>query len=90
MDLDEVKIFLRVDGNDEDSLIQSLQFASELYLTNTGIIKDYTNDLYKTVVKLLIIHWYENRESFINFKTTKIDFGIETIIYSLKYSQVIA
>lgn len=90
MELEEVKLFLRVDGTEEDTLIASLQLASEVYLTNAGITKDYTNDLYKLAVRLLITHWYENRDTFINLKTTKIDFSIQAIICSLRYSQVVA
>ncbi|HEY5576211.1 MAG TPA: head-tail connector protein [Clostridiaceae bacterium] len=88
MELEELKLFLRVDGTEEDALISSLQLAAEVYLANAGVVKDYANDLYTLVVRLLVTHWYENRETFINMKSTKIDFSIETILCSLKYSQV--
>jgi uncharacterized phage protein (predicted DNA packaging) len=88
LELEELKRFLRVDGTDEDTDISSLQLAAEVYLANAGVVKDYANDLYTLVVKLLVTHWYENRETFINMKSTKIDFSIETILCSLKYSQV--
>ena len=39
MDLEELKLFLRIDGNEEDSLIKSLQAAAEEYLTDAGIMK---------------------------------------------------
>jgi len=88
LELEELKLFLRVDGTEEDALISSLQLAAEVYLANAGVVKDYANDLYTLVVRLLVTHWYENRETFINMKSTKIDFSIETILCSLKYSQV--
>ena len=89
MELGEIKLFLRVDGTDEDDLISGLQRAAEIYLTNTGVTQDYNNELYKIAIKLLIKHWYDNRETFVDFKTTKLDFSLESIIFSLKYSQVV-
>ena len=79
-------MFLKIDGTDDDALIESLQMAAEIYLINSGIDKDYTNDLYKLAVKLLIIHWYENRE--VIGKADKLAFSLETIIFSIKYSQL--
>ncbi len=87
MDLDVIKTFLRVDGNDEDLLIDSLQIGAEIYLTNAGITKDYTSDLYELAIKLLIIHWYDNRMQFTIGRVGKIEFALESIIYSIKYNQ---
>lgn len=89
MDLNELKLYLRVDGTDEDNLIGSLQLGAEVYLTNTGITKDYTNDLYTLAVRLLANHWYKNRETYVNLRTAKIDFSIECIINSLRYNQIV-
>jgi uncharacterized phage protein (predicted DNA packaging) len=87
MELDEIKTFLRVDGTDEDGLIEGLQLGAETYLTNAGVTKDYANDLYKLAVKMLIIHWYENRMNFAIGKVEKIAFSLESIIFSIKYNQ---
>lgn len=88
MDLEEIKIYLRVDGNDDDALIESLQIGAEIYLGNAGVIKDYTNNLYCLAVKLLISHWYDNRAISVtgpNFN--KISFSLESIMFSIKYNQ---
>lgn len=85
MELDELKIFIRADGTDEDLLIGSLQIAAEIFITNTGVIKDYANELYRLAVKLLVLHWYENRE--VVGKADKLAFSLETIIFSIKYNQ---
>lgn len=82
MELDEIKLFLRVDGIDEDAQIASLQQAAELFIVNSGITNDDTNDLYKLAIKLLIIHWYDNRE--VVGKADKLAFSLEAILYSLK------
>ena len=88
MSIEDIKSFLYIDGSSEDILVGNLQLGAEIYLTNTGIIKDYTNDLYILVIKMLTYHWYNNRESFVNIKSTKLDFSIESMIYNLKYSQI--
>ena len=85
MELAEVKTYLRVDGTDEDVLISSLQLAAEIFIVNVGVDKDYTNDLYKLAIKLLVLHWYDSRE--VVGKADKLAFSLETIIFSIKYNQ---
>ena len=63
MDLQKVKLFLRIDNDEEDDFLQGLLRASELYLENAGCKKNYDNELYSLAVKLLVSHWYENREA---------------------------
>lgn len=81
--LDEVKEYLRIDGTDEDTAIQGLINAAEAYLTNAGVIKDETNELYKLAVKMLVVNWYENRQPI--GKADKLAFGLDSIITQLKY-----
>lgn len=88
MDLEELKLFLRIDGEEEDSFIEGLQIAAEEYLTNAGIKKDYTKELYKLAIKILISHWYENRAvETVGKNVSKIAFGLDTILTQLKYTQ---
>lgn len=88
MDLEELKLFLRIDGNEEDSLIKSLQAAAEEYLTDAGIMKNYNKEKYKLAVKILVNHWYENRAvETIGKNVSKVAFGLDTILIQLKYSQ---
>jgi uncharacterized phage protein (predicted DNA packaging) len=72
LSLDEAKNYLRVDLDDDDTLIQSFITAAENYLQNaTG--KDYPEtddegnaipyDLEKVYLNLLIAYWYENRSA---------------------------
>lgn len=86
MNLDEIKLFLRIDGNEEDTLIQGLQLAGEEYLYNAGVNKDYTKELYKLAIKILVGHWYENRE--VTGKADKLAFSLDTMILQLKYTKV--
>ena len=52
-------------------------------LQNAGIKKDYQNELYNLAIKLLVIHWYENRE--IVGSANKLAFSLENIITQLQY-----
>lgn len=61
MDLDEVKLYLRIDTDDEDQLILDLVSAAENYLLNSGIYPDYGNSLYKSAVKMLVSDFYDGR-----------------------------
>jgi len=61
LQLEEIKKYIRVDYDEDDDLITTLQTAAEEYLINAGIVNDYSNKLYKLVVLMLIAHWYENR-----------------------------
>ena len=85
MELEELKLYLKVDGSDEDITITGFQLAAEIFMANAGIVNDYTNALYELAVKLLVIHWHENRE--VVGKADKLAFSLETIICSLKYNQ---
>lgn len=88
MDLEELKLFLRIDGEEENSLIEGLKIGAEEYLTNVGIQKDYSKELYKLAIKILISHWYENRSvETIGKNVSKIAFGLDTILVQLKYTQ---
>lgn len=64
MILDDVKNYLRVDDDltEDDAQINSLIAAAKSYISQqTG--KTYVDDdLYNQAVKLLVCHWYENRE----------------------------
>lgn len=86
MDLQEIKEYLRIDGDEEDNLLVGLQLAAEKYLENAGITKDYDNALYKLAVKLIVCHWYENREPTGNAQ--ELAFSLRHIIAQLKHTQL--
>lgn len=92
MKLEEIKIFLRVDEEEDDELISSLHLAAESYIENaTGIVKEMIIDreqllsLYNLTLKILITHWYENRSVEItgsNFN--KLSFSLDTLFLQLE------
>lgn len=87
MDLEDIKLYLRVDHDEEDNLLLSLQKASEEYLYNAGCVKNYDNDLYRIAIKMLINHWYDNRG--IIGVSDHISHSLESIIYQLRDTRII-
>lgn len=59
---DEAKSWLRIDGDEDDALLQTLIKAAVRYIRNaTG--RDFEGDeLAKVLALVLVADWYENRE----------------------------
>lgn len=81
--LEKIKEYLKIDSNDEDITVQALITSAELYLKNAGVLEDYQNELYGLAIKMLVLHWYENREIVGNAK--KMAFSLDNIITQLQY-----
>lgn len=81
--LEKIKEYLKIDSNDEDVTVQALITSAELYLKNAGVLEDYQNELYGLAIKMLVLHWYENREIVGNAK--KMAFSLDNIITQLQY-----
>lgn len=81
--LEKIKEYLKIDSNDEDITVQALITSAELYLKNAGVLEDYQNELYDLAIKMLVLHWYENREIVGNAK--KMAFSLDNIITQLQY-----
>lgn len=85
--IEEVKQFSRVDDPGENNLLDSLEVAAKVYLKNAGVTTPTeTNEFYDLAVKILITHWYENREP--TGKADKIAYSLDSIIAQLKYCEV--
>ena len=80
--LEEIKNYMRIDEDYDDNLINSLIEAANLYMLNAGV-KNTENDLYKLAIKMLVLHWYENRE--VIGETKKLAFSLDNIITQLQY-----
>lgn len=85
--LNEIKLYLRIDGEEEDALLSSLIIAANEYIKNaTRPDVDETSELYKTAVKLLISHWYENRGAVLIGSISKsLEFGLQSILIQLSH-----
>lgn len=89
--MSDIKGFLRVDFEYDDNLIFSLIVTAEGYLKNAGCIVDYNNFLFVLAIKLLVVHWYDNREviAIAGSKpaySNNLSYSLESIITQLKYS----
>ena len=63
--------------------------AAEIYLANAGIPEDETNALYRLAVKILVSHWYDNRQAVVIGTISKnIEYSLQNIIAQLKYTGV--
>ncbi|TKI81574.1 head-tail connector protein [Bacillus mycoides] len=82
--LEEAKEYLRVDGDEEDSLISSFITAAEIYIKNaTSKNIDLKSELAKLAARILISHWYENREAV--GKAEQLAFSLQSILVQLQY-----
>lgn len=78
---DDVKSYCRTD---ED--ITAFVSAAESYLTNAGVSVNESDALYGLAVKMLVSHWYDNREPVGN--ASKMEYGLAGIIAQLQNQAV--
>lgn len=86
MNIEDMKQYLRIDDDSDDLLLDGLVFAAKNYMSNAGVQEKSENDLYDLSIKLLVSHWYENRE--VTGTANKLAFSLESIIVQLKYCEV--
>lgn len=85
--LKEAKEYLRLDSDEEDTLIESLINAAEVYLKNaTGKSLDSTNELARLFCLVLVVDWYENRSYIAGKVGDSARPVIESILAQLNYS----
>lgn len=85
LSLDEAKSYLRLDESytDEDTDITALINAAEKYLTNAGCTLNEGDEVAKLAEKMLVVHWYENREPI--GKGDLLAYGLQALITQLQY-----
>lgn len=83
--LDEAKKYLRLDIEDteEDADITALIMAAEGYLKNAGCTLNTGDEVAKLAIKMLVVHWYENREPI--GQGDKLAYGLQALITQLQY-----
>lgn len=80
-DLSEVKEYMRIDGNDDDALINLLISAAKEFLSNAGVTNQ-DSALYRLAVMLYVTLQYENRDP--GQKMEKLNTAFQSIILQLK------
>ena len=85
--LETVKAYARIDGDEEDALLENLTNAAEEYLTNAGIDPGLSAPaLYQLAVCGIILHWYEQRNIATGAAPTDFPVGIRLTINQLKHT----
>ncbi|MEK3728621.1 head-tail connector protein [Lysinibacillus sp. FSL W8-0953] len=96
--LDELKEYLRIDGNDEDRSLSTILHSSIFYLENAGVKQpsDYylivgnkeVFALHRIAIMMLATHFYENRiaitPSTIKTAQQPIPYGLQSIILQIR------
>ena len=64
MTLDEVKVYLKLDDDltEDDELITGLIDAAKTYIEDSTGKSYQDTQLYNLAVKMIVAHWYENRQ----------------------------
>lgn len=90
MDLDELKTFLKVDGNDLDVVLTGYQGAAEIYLLNAGVAKDYSNAMYGIIVTVICATFLENPSLVVTGRGTmgSLEIMLNSLIAQMRLSQV--
>ena len=85
--LEETKMWLRVDGTDEDSIIEIIRGATETYLNNAVEVEfDASNALAKLYCLVLCADWYENRDLIGQQPSDKVRFTVQSIMAQLQHA----
>lgn len=85
--LEETKMWLRVDGADDDPIIEIIRGASETYLNNAVEVEfDASNALAKLYCLVLCADWYENRDLIGQQPSDKVRFTVQSIMAQLQHA----
>ncbi|OEH52998.1 hypothetical protein AQ616_18320 [Oceanobacillus sp. E9] len=89
MQVKEIKEYLRIEHDEDDSYLEMLVVRAKMYIRN-GVGKlDDDNELFKMAITVLVGHWYDNRElSRIGNNSYSIPHSFEAIIQQLRYCYV--
>lgn len=81
----EAKQWLRLDGSDDDAVIEILVGAAEAYLKNaTGLTFTGSDHLAKLFCLVLVTDWYENRDLIGERASDKIRFTVQSMLAQLQ------
>lgn len=81
--LENVKEYLRVDGDHDDKTLGLLIDSAKEYLLNAGA-KEQDSKTYTLAIIMLVTHWYENREQVVGQTANNLTLGLQSIILQLK------
>lgn len=83
--LEAAKAYARIDGDEDDALLESLIEAAEEYLAGAGVYPGLAPEaLYQLAVCGIVLHWYEQRNIAAGAAPTDFPVGIRLTINQLK------
>lgn len=98
MELEEIKNYLRIDGDADDIALESMFTAAVSYIKNTTgkqsvknggkLISIESDQLFCMCVKMLIAQWYENRGEQVQASMTNVKFAVSDMLQHIQYSEV--
>lgn len=92
MELSTIKEYLKIDFDDDDSLLELLLGAARKYILDAvGYQPDETDERVKLLILVLISDWYEHREysETVTAKniSTKVRYTVRSIVLQLQFSE---
>ena len=86
--LETVKLYLRVDSDEEDPLLEELIAGAKAYVERlTGKPYDDADPVWNQCIKYLCSHWYTNRDDTMGGRDAKIDHTIDALIQHIALSE---
>lgn len=87
-ELGELKQYMRVDGDEDDALIEKFYAAALEYLSDAGICFNKERATHVLAASALTLSYYDNRDVEITGTiATALDFGLRKLINQLKFSR---
>lgn len=84
--LDEIKLYLRIDNTVDDDLIDGLILAAGEFIRAEANLPtcDWSMPTVRLAAKLLIGHWYANREAVSDRRMDELPLGLQRIINQIR------
>lgn len=85
MTKEDIKEYLRIDFDDDDNIIDLLIITAKQYIKDTTEKEYNDNDkIYELCLKMLVSHWYENRNAIGN-NVNEVPYSITNLLTILSY-----
>ena len=86
MKLEDIKIYLRIDGDEEDGLLNTMMAAGEEYIRSAVGAYDNTAPTAQVLLAAIVQNMYDNRELMQSEQQTKkrIEYTFQSIILQLR------
>lgn len=87
MELEDVKLWLRIDHDEEDSILEMLIESSKSYYETATGFKYENEPKINLFCMVLISDWYENRELTGKRVSEKVRFTVQSMLAQLQFGK---